>query len=331
MSGWPPHLAELPDVVRALVPELDRFAFPEERRANCSACPMITEGFDPQTRCCTYHPDLPNYTVGRALRRGGGGADLVRRRLRDAEGLTPRGVGWGSAQREAYLAHRQERFGKDNALRCPFWVEGPLSCGIWRDRGTVCRTWFCRLERGPRGLRAWWGLRDLLAEVEIALADACVARGGGPRWFVTPAQWEAWYLDCAEHVDQLAAAQIPVTSRLAGLRVALATHVARRDLPLPARVAQASRAVRTDGGRLRLASYSWYDDREFPVDVLAVLACVGDGRSVDDVRAEAAALLGRELPRDWLDELWAAGLLVDADAEADDPEPPPDELFHIAW
>ena len=318
---------QYPAALLVLAPELASVAFPDEPRASCGACPMVAEGFDPVHRCCTYHPDVPNFLVGRALRRGGIGAQKLLARLDDPAGIEARGVGNSAERRERYLNETAPAFGQPGQERCPFFVEGPLGCGIWEDRNAVCRSWHCKHEKGPRGHRAWISLRDVLSRAERVLADWCVRHGPSPLGILTRKDdWVAWFLWCADTVDHLDASKLG-DAPLTGARISLMTHIARRDAPVPNRVEEAIREARTDGGRLRLGAYSLFDLREFPPEALVLLTAAGQGKAALDVEREAAAILGRPVPTGLLEALWHAGLLVDADAGADEPDPPPLDVF----
>ncbi|TNE89792.1 MAG: hypothetical protein EP330_10310 [Deltaproteobacteria bacterium] len=201
----------MPDAFVTLVPELSELALPVESRATCHDCHMVdkpgdpagTVTFSPQVGCCTYHPRLPNFLVGRILREGGEGAERLKVQLRegqpDAWELGPP-VGW----LDEYQAGRQDRFGKSGFVRCPYLAnpaEGGLHCTIWKDRGAVCRTWYCAHDQGPSGAAMWRSLKRVLLTAERLLARWAVSAGDPPRPGAEPEAWEAWYLRAADMVD----------------------------------------------------------------------------------------------------------------------------------
>src|SRR5690606_9126442 len=149
-------------------------------------------------RCCTYHPALANFLVGRALSRGDAGSALVRARIARLDGVGPLGVGPPGDWAERYARARDGGFGREASWRCPYWVAGPLSCGIWQDRNMVCRSWHCKHVDGVRGHRLWASVRALGTHVETQLAAWCAT----DRPIPTDAPgWEAYYLACAAQVD----------------------------------------------------------------------------------------------------------------------------------
>jgi hypothetical protein len=90
-----------PAVVLGLAPELLTPAFAGEPRSDCENCVMLCErpdlppapwAFNPQTRCCTYHPKLPNFLVGGALLAGGESRRVVTERLQNPDGVSPWGI-----------------------------------------------------------------------------------------------------------------------------------------------------------------------------------------------------------------------------------------------
>lgn len=95
----------LPPMYQRLVSEAFGGALPRERKATCSSCAMCSEAqarisaetFRPDSKCCTYLPDLKNFLVGRIL-----ATDLdaeehgrvsLRARIEQRVAVSPLGVG----------------------------------------------------------------------------------------------------------------------------------------------------------------------------------------------------------------------------------------------
>jgi len=157
-----------------------------------------------ETRCCTYYPDLPNFLIGRALGRGDVGSAAVKRQLMRSERVSA----WGLEQPEDVLNPIGRHFGRDLSSRCPYFVGGEHTCGIWRDRDGVCRTWFCRYGEGKIGRDRWVALKYVLGWIETSLANICVETGAPPQGEQTVATWCDWFTWCAEHVEQITREQI---------------------------------------------------------------------------------------------------------------------------
>ncbi|MDP2316588.1 MAG: hypothetical protein Q8P41_27085 [Pseudomonadota bacterium] len=165
---------------------------PEETRATCSNCamappagePMGPGQFDPNTKCCTYVPRLPNFLVGAVLAdedpEAAAGRATVEARMLAGVGVTPLGLArppaWDLVYRHG-VVRSDAAFGRVRSLRCPhFLVDG--RCGIWKHREGVCTTWFCRHDRGAVGFAFWEALGGFLSMLERALSyDAVLAYG----------------------------------------------------------------------------------------------------------------------------------------------------------
>ncbi len=139
--------------------------------------------FNPGTKCCTYLPRLPNFLVGAIL--ADQAADMAEGRARVLErigkkiGVTPLFVGAGGPYSVLY-DNGDGVFGHSEAMRCPYYLEDRIGggCGIWRHRNSVCRTWFCKHERGAVAKRFWDSANELLMAVEENLAIHCLVTVG---------------------------------------------------------------------------------------------------------------------------------------------------------
>jgi hypothetical protein len=137
--------------------------------------------FNPQTKCCTYVPLLPNFLVGRILAdddpAGAAGRASVERRIDTRLGVTPLALSHPPVHAVLYRVGAAQAFGRSRTLRCPHYLEeAGGACGVWRHRNSVCSTWFCKYARGRTGQRFWHGLDQLLATVERELARWCLVR-----------------------------------------------------------------------------------------------------------------------------------------------------------
>ncbi|MFZ5475628.1 MAG: hypothetical protein ACOZNI_02535 [Myxococcota bacterium] len=170
MSSLPPRLAAW---LRPRVAEP-----PRERLATCHACamcaapgePSTPRHFRPDVKCCTWHPTLPNFAVGAILRDPASpGRDVLRRKIEEGVGVTPRGVG---PPQHWEMLYARAPFGRTRAMVCPYFADG--ACGVWRHREAVCATYFCKHEDGPAGERWWTSAKRFLSAVEDDLASWCV-------------------------------------------------------------------------------------------------------------------------------------------------------------
>jgi Fe-S-cluster containining protein len=314
-------MADDPDPLERLVPALTKLRFPEEPLATCAHCAMAARvhgppdgiAFTARARCCTYHPTLPNWLAGRALQRGDLGAERIRARLGDPEGVEPLCIAPGRARADAWRSRRDDAFGRDASLTCPFWAEGDLGCSIHRDRNAVCRTWFCKVERGARGHAAWMELKTLRTDLEHRLAERCVADGRPPASEPHDVEaWAAWYEWCADHVDTLDA------DALAGLRLdrllqRVQRSIALRDAPMPDVLQPMVHSWKVHDDGVQLSSWSPYDRVGAPAWVFTLLAKLDGVVSWREAVTAAAAELGHAVPDEWVWHLWARGLLEGPD------------------
>lgn len=212
-------VAFLPEVFFSVAPELAECGLPVEPRATCDDCRMCRRpgdapasvSFDPDVGCCTFFPKLPNFLLGRILREGGEGAARVRALLADGEG-DERGIAPGEDWRQRYDAGRMRQFGRTGFVRCPYLANpegGGLHCTVWKNRGGVCRTWFCSHENGRSGASMWRDLKLLLLRIEAMLGNWVIQEGEAPPTGASPEALEAFYLRAAELVDGAGEGTLP--------------------------------------------------------------------------------------------------------------------------
>jgi hypothetical protein len=291
---------------------------PGEPRADCARCPLAREHaaapwpwrLDDDGRCCTYHPTLFNFRAGSALAGGGAGAALVLARIAQRDGVTRLGIGPPAGWVERYGGGTG--FGRDASLRCPYWVGGTHSCGIWTDRPAVCRAWFCRHDHGLEAAATWSQLGDAVGDAEEALARRLCQLGAPPAADTADAAtWADWFRWCAEQAPSLRApaAAAPVAPadptdpadpgqrvtahRDALVRIRSRAQLAMPDLLVPS-VSAMWRAPAPADDRVLLAGYSTFDAVDVPASVFVFLSrldgatpwrdALVPGISDDDVR-----------------------------------------------
>ena len=198
----------LPEAHRHLLPAVFDEDVPEESFATCHTCAMVNpnalpgqtpEGFfRPDVKCCSYHPNLPNFLVGSILSDDrpdmAEGRDRLRARIAAQTGVGPV---WLAAPRKytlLFLASRKTSFGRSLLLRCPYFSPTSTHCSIWRHRDSVCTTFFCKYSSGPAGEAAWRAIESTLRLVERRLAEYA-ARVLGAEIPSTPAEFDALTLE----------------------------------------------------------------------------------------------------------------------------------------
>ncbi len=174
----------LPPLYAGWMSDLLRGPIPEETEATCQDCVMCSRNgrnkseivFNPDTKCCTFMPHLPNFLVGRILAdqdlNSQHGKSVMESQL--LHGATPFGVNPPKWYTTLYK-DSQENFGIDADLRCPFYVaEENGICGIRNHRNSRCATYFCKFRRGSIGVIFWKYTDQLLSRIEKLLSRWCV-------------------------------------------------------------------------------------------------------------------------------------------------------------
>ncbi|MGI5863530.1 MAG: hypothetical protein ACOX6T_15950 [Myxococcales bacterium] len=183
----PAILDLLPSLYRGLLPAFFSRQIPAETKADCGRCTMcathcgeavepidgVSRLFRPDTKCCTFHPRLPNYLAGAIL--GDSSPELAegrRRILAKIDGRVGLGPQWLRPPATFSLLYSSSRqfFGRASSLRCPYFEQASGSCSIWPWRESVCSTFFCRHVAGADGHAFWMALKRWLALVEIQLS-----------------------------------------------------------------------------------------------------------------------------------------------------------------
>ena len=184
---------QMPAVYQALLPrEILEFS-PQETQATCDTCAMSRPRntdkihYREDLKCCTFHPFLPNYMVGALLKDPTATAahEVLKRKIESREYALPIGV-TAPVQFQVAFNHRTEmEFGNREDWLCPYYDRTKKNCSVWRNRGVVCTTFFCKSSYGPNGLDFWDKLNSYLWYVELALLEeALVMLDFSPRQIV---------------------------------------------------------------------------------------------------------------------------------------------------
>lgn len=187
MSGT--FRAMMPAVYHPLLPAFFDSAAIREEKATCDDCAMCAKGtsppvsgvvyFRPDTKCCTYHPYLPNFLVGAALADPDPALEEGRRRLRariqSRVSVTPLWLAPPRKQSVLFTAARRSSFGRSLMLRCPYFEPNGGLCTIWKHRESVCSTFFCKHTGGNDAKHMWNGMQSYLRHAERYLGRYAMA------------------------------------------------------------------------------------------------------------------------------------------------------------
>jgi hypothetical protein len=175
-----------PSLYRAYLPAFFDHEAPREEKATCGACVMLPPKdearplgityFLPETKCCTFHPTLPNYLVGAALADARPEMEEGKRRLRgriaSRVAVSPR---WLAAPRKFDLLLKgswTNTMGRSLMMRCPLYSPDHGGCTIWPHWEGVCATFFCKYMAAADGEAFWRSIRMYLSYVQRALSLA---------------------------------------------------------------------------------------------------------------------------------------------------------------
>lgn len=179
----------LPPLYAAWIDQLLAGPIPPETDATCDDCAMLPEEggeaanssvfFNPQTKCCSYIPAIPNFLIGRILEdqdhHQALGRATVENRIDAGVGVTPLGLEQPQNFQVLYRLSGDTLFGQSRNLRCPHYLEEAGGrCGVWKHRASICATWHCKYVRGLVGNQFWTTLHQLLSRVERSLSHWCV-------------------------------------------------------------------------------------------------------------------------------------------------------------
>ena len=349
----------LPEMYGAFVPDVFERPLGEERHATCEACAMCPPAdpvlpldayYSPSTKCCTFHPALPNYAVGGLLsddtEMGAEGRRRLEQKIEARIGVTPFGV----LPPARYLALHQQSpraFGRAESLVCPYLDRTRGACTVWAHREGECATWFCKHNNGFDGREFWKQLRDYLvgasrllsawAMRELGFDPEVIARGA-PKAVELDAQdlderrapdavyarqWGPWvgrerefYRSAFDLVSRLDRERF---SAMAGLEGELARDRLERRydammhprLPDPLQRNPDMRVERAADGSYLITSYPSGEPTRLKEHVYRLLDEFDGRRSTADVREVVRTTAGLRLGESFLVTLYQHRVLVD--------------------
>lgn len=193
---------QLPSLYQKMFPKSLLAWQPNELKATCDNCAMTIENqqqnqqhsqkHGPQKKpstssrkpvdvsylnhlkCCTFHPFQPNYLVGglletqqilpRAL-------NAIETKIKTRSYALPIGLLPPVPHQVEFNHRKKHEFGQREDWLCPYYEKSSNNCGIWKFRGAVCTTFFCKSSHGQKGLEFWDHMSNYLTYVEAALME----------------------------------------------------------------------------------------------------------------------------------------------------------------
>ncbi len=165
---------QIPNVYSKLLPpEILDFSL-NETKATCGDCAMTVEKRGPRARityqghlkCCTFEPMLPNFLVGALLKE----KPSLQLQIKINDGV-PLALLPTTDYRNRFSARKKTDFGQREDLLCGYYDREKQNCSIWKNRGSVCTTFFCQSDLGDQGKRFWSLFGEYLHHVEMCLAE----------------------------------------------------------------------------------------------------------------------------------------------------------------
>ena len=139
---------------------------------DCQKCRMVEKTiYLAHLKCCTYHPFLPNYSVGAILNDNKQGAKILKKKIARREFTLPLGMmpSWHYRQKHKYKEGSD--FGCMDDLLCPFFNSLSGGCHIWQQRSSACAAFHCESDRGDKGRDYWQQFNEAFYYVEMALSQ----------------------------------------------------------------------------------------------------------------------------------------------------------------
>jgi Fe-S-cluster containining protein len=181
ISSMPTLKSCLPPLYHGRLPDVIDETYPDERFATCDSCTKCQSPSSPfiDTKCCSYYPCLPNYSVGGVLTDTASlGRERVLATIQSRIGVTPFGLVRPISRSLQPWSTKLLTRAEAESLLCPYYDDG--TCGIWSHREHLCSTYFCHSIGGAAGNAFWKAFDDYLTLVERTLAKHALQMLGWP-------------------------------------------------------------------------------------------------------------------------------------------------------
>jgi hypothetical protein len=169
----------LPVIYRQLLPEAVINLQIVETKATCDSCLEVPR-YKEHLKCCTFHPFLPNYLVGQILRdeqkKTTFVSEVLQHKISKRHYALPLGVLAPVRYQVEFNSLKSKLFGQKEEWLCPYYDRTWDRCGIWRNRGSVCTSFYCQSSKGRRGGNFWKLSLDYLSYVEMVLAEEALVQ-----------------------------------------------------------------------------------------------------------------------------------------------------------
>ncbi len=169
----------LPAFYRQILPK-DILQIPIlETKATCDQCIEVPK-YKEHLKCCTFHPFLPNYLIGQILqdeqKTSSFVTETLQHKISKRQYVLPLGVVAPVRYQVEFNKMKSKYFGRKEEWLCPYYDRDQDRCGIWRNRGSVCTTFYCKSSKGATGKKFWKVALDYLSYVEMVLCEEALVQ-----------------------------------------------------------------------------------------------------------------------------------------------------------
>lgn len=170
---------QLPSFYENILPRSLLQFEPVEKKATCDNCAMSTENhrgpkfYRPDLKCCTFQPFIPNFLVGGVFNdpSSSKAQETLRYQIENRLYSLPVGMTASVRYQLEFKKNKDEGFGQNENWLCSYYNKENGLCNMWRNRGVVCTTFYCKSSYGKSGMIFWNQLSDYLALIEMALME----------------------------------------------------------------------------------------------------------------------------------------------------------------
>ncbi len=162
----------LPGIWQYILPEEFMWLkLPNERLTICNKCHRVnTHNYRAECRCCTYFPQIPNFSLGLALKDPDSKHFVLK--LIEKGSALPEGSQFSPKQfYDATKDFTNELFGSSTSVTCPFMDSKEPVCGIYPYRNSICATFFCENDHGDKGFEYWDKIQALVGQIETSICQ----------------------------------------------------------------------------------------------------------------------------------------------------------------
>lgn len=186
----------------------------EELKMDCATCTFAKgdirdgvtalETYSSAVKCCSFFPDLANFSAGFELRKNSSIFDGL---LANESSALPLGIMATDSYKATYS---KSEFGQSEDLLCPHFDRTNSNCSIWKSRPSACVRFVCKSSLGMNGQTIWGHTETALHALEQNLAYEAALQLGLVNYEIYSREWsasgdekKAFYLSCAAYVDSL--------------------------------------------------------------------------------------------------------------------------------